>query len=145
MLKRNTSFREGVDTLVGSNSTFTGSIEADGTVRVDGKLIGDIKVTGDCYVGNQASVNGNIEASNVHLAGTVEGNITAKGILKILSTAKLYGNIRINSFVADEGALFQGKCEMLDMQAPDKSPEKSRKSSRKTSSYEDIIYSDDSK
>jgi cytoskeletal protein CcmA (bactofilin family) len=131
MLKKNASFREGVDTLIGVNSTFTGSIEADGTVRVDGKLIGDIKITGDCYVGDQASVNGNIEASNVHLAGKVEGNITAKGILKILSTAKLYGNIKINSFVADEGAIFQGKCEMLDSPASDKSPERSGKRGKK--------------
>jgi cytoskeletal protein CcmA (bactofilin family) len=144
MLKRNASFREGVDTLIGVTSTFTGSIEADGTMRVDGKVIGDIRVTGDCYVGNKATVNGNIEASNVYLAGTVEGNITATGLLKILSTAKLYGNIRINSFVADEGALFQGKCEMLDVQVPEKGPEKSKKG-RKQSSYEDIVYSDDSK
>ncbi len=137
MFKKNTSFREGVDTLIGSTSTFTGSIEADGTVRVDGKLIGDVKVTGDCYVGNEASVHGNIEASNVHLAGKVEGNITARGLLKILSTAKLYGNIKINSFVADEGALFQGKCEMLDTTVDDKGLDKPRKSSKKRSQYED--------
>lgn len=138
MLRKNTSFREGVDTLIGSSSTFTGSIEADGTVRVDGKLIGDVKVTGDCYVGNDASVHGNIEASNVYLGGTVEGNIIARGILKILSTAKLYGNIKINSFIADEGALFQGKCEMLDNPVIDKGSEKSRKNNRKSSVLEDI-------
>ncbi len=142
-MRKKASFREGVDTLIGSNSTFTGSIEADGTVRVDGKLIGDVNVTGDCYVGNQASVNGNIVASNVHLAGTVEGNITARGILKILSTAKLYGNIKINSFVADEGALFQGKCEMLDVPTSEKSSEKSRRKSRKSSLYEETVYNED--
>ncbi len=145
MLKKNASFREGVDTLIGASSTFTGNIEADGTVRVDGKVIGDIKVTGDCYVSSEATVNGNIEASNVHLAGTVEGNIVASGLLKILSTAKLYGNIKIHSFVADEGALFQGKCEMLDVQVPEKSSDKSKKHHKKGGSYEDIVFGDDSK
>lgn len=138
MLRKNSSFREGVDTLIGINSTLTGSIEADGTVRIDGKLVGDVKVTGDCYVGNEATIKGNIDASNVHLAGTVEGNIFARGILKILSSAKLYGNIKISSFVADEGALFQGKCEMLDNSPVDKGSEKSRKNYKKGIVLEDI-------
>ncbi len=136
MLRKKASFREGVDTLIGSNSTFTGSIESDGTVRVDGKLIGDIKIKGDCYVGNNATIHGNIEAANVHLSGTVEGNILASGILKILSTAKLYGNIKVSSFVADEGALFQGKCEMLDNSSNNIVSEKSTKNYIKNSNLE---------
>ena len=114
MRMRKASFREGVDTLVGSNSVFTGSIESEGTVRVDGKVIGDIKVTGDAYVGKGATVEGNMEAGNVHLAGTVKGNIIARGLLKILSTARLYGDIRINSFVADEAlcSRVNARCSM---------------------------------
>ncbi len=138
MRRKNTSFRDGVDTLIGGNTTFTGNIDADGTVRIDGRLIGDVKVTGDCYIGNDAVIQGNIEASNVNLSGTVEGNILAKGILKILSTAKLYGNIKINSFIADEGALFQGKCEMLDSAINNKVSEKSRKHGKKSNVLEDI-------
>ena len=83
-------------------------------MRIDGKVKGDIKVEGDIYVGEKAVITGNLTAANVNLAGTVEGNITSKGILKILSTAKLYGDIKVNSFVADEGALFQGKCSMME-------------------------------
>lgn len=138
MRKRSAGFREGVDTLVGSNSVFKGNIESEGTVRVDGKVIGDIKVTGDAYIGNGATVEGNVEAGNVHLAGTVKGNILARGLLKILSTAKLYGDIKVNSFVADEGALFQGKCEMLEDAQEEKAPEKPRRSYKKSSVLEDI-------
>lgn len=138
--KKSAGFREGIDTLVGSNTLFTGNIEAEGTVRIDGKLKGDIKVSGDVYVGDQATITGNIDAANVHLSGTVEGNITAKGILKILSTAKLYGDIRINSFVADEGALFQGKCTMLEVSPVDNPTEKntSKKNYKKSNVLEDV-------
>ena len=45
MRRRNFSFREGVDTLVGGNAVFKGSIESEGTVRVDGKVIGNIRLT----------------------------------------------------------------------------------------------------
>jgi cytoskeletal protein CcmA (bactofilin family) len=118
--KKNAGFREGIDTIVSTNTTFTGTIESEGTVRVDGKVNGDIIISGDLYVGDQAQITGNIDAANVHLSGKVEGNISAKGLLKILSTAKLYGDIKVNSFVADEGALFQGKCTMMEALHSDK-------------------------
>lgn len=140
MFKKSSRYREGVDSIIGSSSVFTGSIEADGTVRVDGKVNGDLKVTGDVYIGEHAEIKGNIDANNVHLAGTVDGNIIARGILKILSSAKLYGDIRVNSFVADEGALFQGKCEMLDMMSAEieKPAEKSRKNYKKSNVLEEV-------
>lgn len=136
---KNASFRDGVDTLIGTNTTVTGNIESEGTIRVDGKVNGDIKVTGDVYVGDHAAITGGIEAANVHLSGTVEGNIVVKGLLKILSTAKLYGDIKVNSFVADEGAFFQGKCNMTDIAPVDK-PEKniSKKNYKKSSIVEEV-------
>ena len=141
MFKKASGFRDGVDTLIGSNTVVTGNIGAEGTIRVDGKVNGDIKVTGDVYVGDHATITGGIEAANVNLAGTVEGNITVKGLLKILSTAKLYGDIKVNSFVADEGAFFQGKCNMMDVAPVDK-PEKSSKKNYKKSSVLEEVYED---
>ena len=138
--KKDAGFREGVDTLIGYSSTITGNIEGEGTVRVDGKVNGDIKVTGDVYVGDRATIKGNIEASNVHLSGIIEGNIFVKGILKILATAKLYGDITVKSFVADEGALFLGKCNMTEAAPVDKPAEKggSRKNYKKSSVIDEV-------
>ncbi len=139
--KKDSVFREGVDTLVGSNTVFTGNIESDGTVRIDGKVKGDIRVEGDIYVGEKAVITGNLTAANVNLAGTVEGNISAKGILKILSTAKLYGDIKVNSFVADEGALFQGKCNMMELPENEKTSEKAamKKNYKKSTVLDDVF------
>lgn len=142
MFKRNTVYRDGLDSLVGINSVFKGNIETDGSVRVDGKVNGNINVTGDINIGEQAVVKGNIEGSNINLSGTIEGNIIARGILRILSSAKLYGDIKVNRFVADEGALFQGKCEMIDISsiepAVDKIHRRTRKNYKKSSVLEDI-------
>jgi len=131
MLKKSSGFREGIDTLIGSTTVLTGNIVSDGTLRVDGKVTGDIRVTGDVYIGSSATVQGNLDACNVYLAGRVEGNITATGLLKVLSTAKLYGDIKVNSFVTDEGAVFQGKCEMLVNSQEEKTEDQSGKNHKK--------------
>lgn len=131
--KKANSFKDYVvDTIIGTNSTFIGNIESEGSVRIDGKVKGDLKANGDIFVGSDALISGNVTAGNIHLAGTVEGNITSGGILKILSTAKLYGDIKVNSFIADEGALFQGKCSMVDI-ANDVEPSSGKSSSKKPS------------
>jgi len=123
--KKSIKFREGINTLVAVNTVLTGNIESEGTVKVDGKVKGEIRVNGDVYVGGTAAITGTIIADNVYLAGFLEGTIITKGILKILSTAKLYGAIKVNTFLADEGALFQGSCDMLDASDGEKTLEKS--------------------
>lgn len=144
--KKEAGYKEGVDTLVGINTVFTGNVESDGTVRVDGKIRGDIKVGGDVFIGESAVITGGINAVNVHLAGVVEGNITCRGILKILATAKLYGDIKVNSFIADEGALFQGKCSMMEPpEEADKLLEKNSKKNYKKSSVLDDVYDEKEK
>jgi cytoskeletal protein CcmA (bactofilin family) len=115
---------EGFDSIIGSNTSFEGNITSDGTIRVDGKVKGDIRTDGDVYIGGTGNVTGNIHATNIHLSGTVEGNIHASGMLRILSSAKLYGDIQVQSFVADEGAVFQGKCSMVEVSPTEKASEK---------------------
>jgi cytoskeletal protein CcmA (bactofilin family) len=123
------------DTLIGTNTYFEGNIKSEGTIRVDGKVKGDITTDGDVLVGTSAVVTGSIFANNVHLSGKVEGNIQSKGLLRILSTAKLYGDIQVHSFVADEGGFFQGKCSMVEV--PEAETKASSAPIRKNSSSKD--------
>jgi len=134
--RKNSKSPDNIDSIIGINSIFEGNIESDGTIRVDGKVKGDIRVSGDVFVGTNAVITGNIFANNINLSGTVEGNINSSGVLRILSTAKLYGDIQVHSFVADEGGLFQGKCSMIDIPEIEKSAEKSSlKKSHTTKDY----------
>ena len=123
------------DTIIGASAAIEGDIECDGTLRFDGKLKGNLKVNGDVYIGKDAHVSGTISANNIHLSGIVEGNVQARGLLRIMASAKLFGDIGISSFVADEGAVFQGQCKMLDQPAQEEAVSKKaaeKAGSRKT-------------
>jgi len=116
-IKKEVISREAFDTLIGANTTIEGNISSGGTIRIDGKVNGNLNVEGDVYIGSEAFITGNIHASSIHLSGTVQGNIRATNLLRLLSTAKLYGDIQVQSFVADEGAVFQGNCSMINAPA----------------------------
>lgn len=103
------------DSIVGKNSLFEGNISCEGGIRIDGKVKGNIIVNGDILIGKTGNVFGNISGEHIHLAGIVEGNIEARGILNIQSTAKLLGDVEVKSFVADEGAVFEGNCKMIEV------------------------------
>ncbi len=111
--KGNSGASGSFDTIVGINSIFEGNIQTEGTIRIDGRIIGDLRINGDVYVGKDASISGNIYANNVYISGKVEGNIEAKGVLKVHASAKLCGDIAVHSLVTEEGSLFEGKCKML--------------------------------
>lgn len=103
-----------IHSLVGRETTITCSILSNGNLRIDGSVNGDIKVEGDVYIGDSALIIGNITAKSITIGGVVEGNITAAGILKLLSTAKLNGDVNVSGFVADSGGIFIGKCHMVN-------------------------------
>lgn len=101
-----------VDTVIGKDTEFTGTLRAKGVIRVDGKVEGEIITHGDVIIGETGKIIGDIKARHVTLAGEIHGNAIAHGKLEIISTGKLFGDIEIGSLVINDGAVFDGKCEM---------------------------------
>lgn len=115
MFKKQTDFSSTTfDTLIGTNTELVGNITSKGIIRIDGKITGNVTIQGDVFVGENACIKGDLTASNIHTAGSIEGNIFTSGILKLLSTSKLIGDIQVKSFVCEEGSIFEGRCKMVD-------------------------------
>ena len=113
--------RFAVDTLIGEGSCFEGNIQSEDTIRIDGKIHGEIRAGRDIIIGEKAFVKGNLFGSNIIISGKVEGNVEAKGQLRLTVSAQLTGDIKISSFIADEEAIFQGNCTMLEVPARNES------------------------
>ncbi|NLE25270.1 MAG: polymer-forming cytoskeletal protein [Clostridiaceae bacterium] len=129
-----------MDTVLGEFTTFTGNVESEGSIKVLGKIEGDVKASGDVYIEPTSSVIGNIYGSNVYISGYIKGNVLAKGILHLMTQAKLYGDIEVNSIVTDEGAIFQGNCRMIEInkeEPVDITPRKTKIKSKRNTVVED--------
>ena len=103
-----------VNSLISTNTFIEGSLTSEGVIRIDGRVHGNVSIKGDLFLGQTARVEGNIEANNLYIDGSVEGNVKATGYLRLSSGARLFGDIEVLSFIADEGAVFQGKCIMFE-------------------------------
>jgi cytoskeletal protein CcmA (bactofilin family) len=59
-------------------------------------------------------VKATVQAGIVEISGIVEGTVTAKNSVKIHSTGRVYGDIFTPALIIEHGAVFDGKCHMLD-------------------------------
>lgn len=107
-----------VDTLIGSNTTFEGTIRAEGTVRINGNVTGEVIVTGNVIVGDSSTIKGNIKAENAYISGAVHGNICTSDQLHLTPTSKVFGDIEVKNVIIDEGAIFNGRCKAIIPETP---------------------------
>ena len=100
--------------ILPDGTVIKGDITATGDFRLDGRLEGNIQLNGKLVVGDTGIVEGNILCLNANIIGTVNGNLSVKELLSLHSTARVKGDILINKLSIEPGAVFTGKCCMLD-------------------------------
>jgi len=101
-----------VDTIIGKETEFKGTIKSHGVLRIDGRVEGEVLHQGDLIVGAGGVVVANIHARHVTIAGEVNGNVDADGRLELVASARLTGDVRVNQLVIEEGAIFLGTSAM---------------------------------
>lgn len=104
------------ETVIAGNCVIESDLSTTGSIKIYGKINGSIKVDGDVFIGETGVVLGKVEAKNLVLDGSVEGDVHCKNTLKLSSSAKLSGDAYVKHFSSEEGCLFAGKCIMEKME-----------------------------
>jgi len=110
--------RGNIETVIGPNCHINGTLQSDGGIRIEGVFQGDIDTAGNLVIGETAKVIAEISANNVSIAGAVKGNISGNRV-EILETGKVWGDLRVNSLLLNEGAYLRGQTMMhADIEPP---------------------------
>ena len=111
--------------FVGGGTDVTGEANFKAMMRVDGHFSGRItSSSGTLIVGNNGTVDANIEVAVAVIHGSINGDIIATQRLELGRAAKVNGNIQTPSLIIEQGAIFEGSCKMLQMHT---AAEKARK------------------
>ncbi len=119
-----TSRGDKLNTVIGKDSVFDGKLNVTGTLRVDGKVTGEIHVSDTINIGNTGEVEASIKTKNAVIAGTIRGNIHASEKTELQAKSVIYGDIVTKSLAIEQGAVFQGHCNMGDIKDRDREPAK---------------------
>ena len=102
-----------IRTLLGSGTRVVGHLSFEGGLHVDGSVEGNIiappGVDAAVSISSTGTVEGNVEAPEVVLNGTVKGDVFASGRVELGPTARVVGNVVYNLIEMAIGAEVNGK------------------------------------
>jgi cytoskeletal protein CcmA (bactofilin family) len=99
-------------TIISNGVKIEGKITSSGNIRIDGDVQGDITSQNNVAIGEFGKVNGQINANEIIIGGTVSGTVKAKEKLVLDAKANLNGDIITKILVVEAGAKFEGKSKM---------------------------------
>src|SRR5258708_27966565 len=115
-----------IDTLIGKASRVQGDLEFAGGLHLDGSIAGNVRadpVEGSSLsISETGSIEGNVEAENVMLNGTVRGDIVARERVVIGATARVQGNVYYGVIEMTLGAQIMGKLTRISEKAVEPVP-----------------------
>jgi len=101
--------------FLGEGTDIVGEIKFTEIMRIDAGVSGTITSdSGTLLIMEKGKVKATIKAGMVEVSGTVEGTITAKTSVKIHPSGRVYGDIYTPALMIEHGAVFDGKCHMID-------------------------------
>ncbi len=103
-------------TIVGQGAKLEGTLVSAGSLRVDGHVKGQINADGDVILSPQSTVEADVRAENVTVAGRFKGNIFAKQTAELARGGRVDGNITSKNLIVAEGGMFNGQ-SIMDQQA----------------------------
>ena len=99
------------ESRIGKGTRVVGKLSFGATARIDGEVEGEI--TGEEIVlSESAVVNARINANIITVAGSINGDITARQRIELMPTARARGTLKTPNLVLHEGAMFDGDCKM---------------------------------
>lgn len=105
-------------TQIGSTVLIKGDISGKSDVRVAGNINGSVNIDGELIIEKSGHVEGEIKSVTAVIAGSVKGNIDVSEKLILESSSQYVGNIKTKQLIIQEGAIFQGNCQMGTKAAP---------------------------
>jgi cytoskeletal protein CcmA (bactofilin family) len=98
--------------IIAAGMQIHGDVESEGDIRIDGKVHGNIFCKSKVVIISSGTVEGDIEAVNVDIHGTVNGNITAHELLSLKAKSNITGNLTTEKLQIEPNATFNGLCTM---------------------------------
>jgi cytoskeletal protein CcmA (bactofilin family) len=105
-------------TQISNTVTIKGDIIGKSDVRVAGVVNGSINIDGELIIEKSGHIEGEIKTQSAVIAGSIKGNIDCSEKMILESTSQFIGNIKTKQLIIQEGAMFQGNCQMGVPQNP---------------------------
>lgn len=98
--------------LIGQGTTIKGTIETEGDLRIEGHFEGTLHSKAKVVLGETARVEGDLTCQNADISGKLSGTLRVSGTCQLKSKSNVEAELTTQKLVVEDGAVFNGRCEM---------------------------------
>ena len=102
----------GQKTYIAPSTKIVGTISGQGSYVFCGSVDGDCDIDGPLTLAEGGRWKGTMKATDIVVAGTVEGDVVARQRVEISGTARVTGSLSGNSIAVAEGAVIEGEIKV---------------------------------
>jgi cytoskeletal protein CcmA (bactofilin family) len=108
----------GPRTYIAPDTRIVGTIMGKGTYVFCGTVEGDCEIAGPVTLAEGGRWKGTIKATDIVIAGVVEGDVVGEQRVEIAGTARVTGSLAGHSIAVAEGAIIEGDIKVRSGAAP---------------------------
>jgi len=108
----------GPTTYIAPSTKIVGTITGEGSYVFCGTVEGDCDIKGPLTLAEGGQWKGTMRATDVVVAGTVEGDVVAGKRVEIAGTARVAGSLSGHSIAVAEGAIIEGEIKVTSGAQP---------------------------
>lgn len=102
-----------IGSLVGSGTTIAGDVTFTGGLRIDGTVRGAVRCAdgekgGMLVISEHGSVDGEVRASHLVVAGRITGPVYASDLVELQPKARIVGDVHYRALEMHHGAVVEG-------------------------------------
>jgi cytoskeletal protein CcmA (bactofilin family) len=98
--------------FIDHDTEIIGEIKFKENFRIDGVFKGKILSGNGLIIGESGEVEADIDVITIAVNGRVKGTIKAKERIEIFAKGRVIGSVAAPKLVIEDGAFFQGSCQM---------------------------------
>jgi cytoskeletal protein CcmA (bactofilin family) len=114
----------GPTTFIAKGSKLTGKLTGEGAYVFCGEMEGDCDINGPVTLAEGGRWVGTLRATEVVIAGKVEGDVIATKRVEITGSAHIEGSLSGHSIAVAEGAVIEGEIKVANGDEPKRFEEK---------------------
>lgn len=112
-----------VQAIIGRSLILKGELSANEDLLIEGQFEGTVNLQDHCLtVGANGKVKAEINARQVIILGSVNGNVNAREKIEVRRTGNVVGDLTSASVSIEEGAYFKGSIDILRADVRDERP-----------------------
>ena len=115
---------EGAATYIAPSTKITGKLTGKGAYVFCGRMDGECDIDGPITLAKGCTWKGTLRASDVIVAGRIDGDVIAKHRIEVSETAHIAGSLAGRSIAVAEGAVIEGDIKVTNGSDPQEFTEK---------------------